>query len=178
MAKRKQYVIDKKFQFKATFSIIFIVTILSAIVITAIAASVVYNNQKIQNIYEIEDNIVLFLTSGPGNTENKAYKSAIKEIAINHSNNMASLNRIMSYNKLLLTSILIFVVVQGILLYFLLIRKTHRISGPIYVMSMYMKDIIDGTFPNPRKLRDKDDLKEFYELFSRMVETLKNKYGK
>ena len=57
MYKRKQYIIDKKFQLKTTFSIIGIVSIITAFIIGAIATSVVYNNEKIDNIHAIENNI-------------------------------------------------------------------------------------------------------------------------
>jgi nitrogen fixation/metabolism regulation signal transduction histidine kinase len=55
----------------------------------------------------------------------------------------------------------------------MIIKITHRISGPVYVMSNYMKEIINGIIPSPRPLRDKDELKNFYELFVEMVKSLK-----
>jgi len=58
----------------------------------------------------------------------------------------------------------------------MLIRKTHRISGPIYVMSNYMQQIIEGKIPDHvRKLRKKDELQEFYKIFTKMVESIKNR---
>ena len=58
----------------------------------------------------------------------------------------------------------------------MIIRITHRISGPIYVMSNYIKDIINGDFPDPRPLRDKDELKKFYSLFVDLVDSIKEKH--
>ncbi len=175
---RKQYVIDKKFQLKTTFAVIGTVTILTGIIIAAIATSVAYNNTKIENINEIEDNVVHFLTSRPQGIDDPGYKNAIKEIAQNHSNNMATLKRIIQYNKILLIILLIFVVVQGTVLYILMIKKTHRISGPVYVISNYIKDIIAGNYPQCRPLRSKDELKDFYELFIQMVDVLRKRAGK
>nr|HPN12559.1 hypothetical protein [Spirochaetota bacterium] len=64
MTKRKQYIIDRKYQLRTTFSIIGVVTLVTAVILGAITASVVYNtaklndnNSKIQNIYDIENNI-------------------------------------------------------------------------------------------------------------------------
>ncbi len=177
MKQRKQYIIDRKFQLRTTFSIIGIVSIISALIIAALAATIVYNNVKIQNIYEIEDNIVHFLTSRPMGTQDEALKGAMKEIAKNHSNNMDTLNRIISFNRILLIVLILSVVLQSAILYFLMIRKTHRISGPIFVMSNYMKELAEGKWPNPRPLRDRDELKSFYYQFGETVKALKDRYG-
>ena len=47
MKKRKQYIIDKGFQLRHTFSIIGIVSVITAVILIAITASVVYNNNKL-----------------------------------------------------------------------------------------------------------------------------------
>ncbi|HOW82748.1 MAG TPA: hypothetical protein PK573_09320 [Spirochaetota bacterium] len=178
MGKRKQIIIDKKFQFKHTFSIIGIVTIISAAIISVIATNLVFNNLKIENIYEIEDNIVHFLTSRPQGVEDPSFKNAIKDIALNHSENMQTLNKIIKYNKALLVTLLVFIVAQAVILYMLIIKMTHRISGPLFVMTNYMKEVINGKYPSPRPLRKKDELKDFYDVFGQMVQKIRQREGK
>ena len=173
MAQRKQYIIDKKFQLKHTFSVIGFVTIITAIILGAITVSVVYNNSRIENIYEIENNIVDFLTSHQISTEDQVYTQAIKQIANNHTRNMITLKDIMKFNNILLLILLVVIVVESILLYILLIRKTHKISGPIFVMSNHMKQILNGEWPNTRPLRSKDELQEFYNLFVEVIDKFK-----
>ena len=175
MSKRKQYIIDKKFQVKTTFSIIAVVSIITAVIVAAIAVNIVGNNTKIDNIHNIEDNIVQFLytSSLSKNLENdKNYQIASRKVFLNHVNNLKTLKSIIKYNQILLVILVISIIIQGILLYIMLIRKTHRISGPIYVMSMYMKQILDGQKPIFRKLREKDELKDFYDLFQETVNKL------
>ena len=46
---------------------------------------------------------------------------------------------------------------------------THRISGPLMVMRNYMADLANGRLPTMRPLRKKDEFKEFYAAFSRVV---------
>jgi hypothetical protein len=174
---RKQIIIDRKFQLGTTFSIIGVVSLISAAIIAVIAVNIIINNVKIQNIYEIEDNIVQVLTMQPANTADAALDSAMKDIARNHSDNMKTLADIINMNRLLLISLIAAIVAQSIILYVLLIRKTHRISGPIYVMSMYMKQVMEGQWPNPRPLRERDELKSFYELFGQMLNYLKGRGG-
>ena len=173
---RKQYIVDKQFQLRTTFSIIGVVSVISAIIIAVIAGTIIYNNVKIHNIYEIEDNIVHFLTAQPIGIEDKALQTAMKDIANNHSANMETLHGIIDLNRILLVALIISIIAQSVILYILLIRKTHRISGPIYVMTMYMKEIIDGRWPNPRPLREKDELKTFYHVFTQMVISLKDRF--
>lgn len=179
MGQRKQYLIDKKLQLRTTFSVIGIVAIITAVIILAIGVNIANNNEKIENILEIQDNIVHFLTyKTMSSGQDEAYSKAIKDISANHTNNMETLKGMINYNRILLLVIFLLVIIETIVLYVLLIRRTHRISGPVYVMSNYMKDIIDGKFPELRPLRDKDELKGFYSIFKEMIQVLKEREQK
>lgn len=190
MIKRTNYLIDRKFQLRHTFSIIGIVSVVTAVILGAITASVVYNtirlndnNAKIDNIYKIENSIFAMLSSLPS-VEDKALREAMKESSRKHDGNMQTLeaiiesnNQLIRVNKYLLIAILFIVAAQCLGLYIILIRMTHRISGPIYVMSNFMRDIIDGREPRLRPLRDKDELKDFYDLFKEMVKAVNERGG-
>ena len=179
MSKRKKYLIDRKFQLKAAFSVIGVTAAVSLIIIAAIAASIVYNNDKINNIYEIENNIFQLMQDTTANcSDNGNFGDMSGMLQRNHEQNLHNINKITHYNRLLLVSLVICVVLQGIVLFIMIIKITHRISGPVYVMSGYMKEIIDGSIPSPRNLRDKDGFRDFYELFREMVEAIKRREGK
>ena len=189
MKKRKQYIIDKGFQLRHTFSIIGIVSVITAVILIAITASVVYNNNKltenntkITNIYEIENSIFVSLSSLPESVKDPVLRKALIQNTKNHDRNMETLNRIIAfnttiirYNKILLVAILAIILAESIALYVILIRKTHRISGPIYVISNFMKDIIAGRDPKLRPLRKGDELQEFYDLFQKMVKAIRSR---
>jgi hypothetical protein len=176
MIRRKQIIIDKKFQFKTTFSIIGMVTIVAALIVAGMAASLVYNNHRIEKINAMEDRIVQYLqVKSITEKSTEPDKNAMKEIAVNHSNNMAVMKSLVRNNKILLAVLVVFVICQGGILYLMLIKKTHRIAGPVYVMSRYIKDIIKGEYPVMRKIRKKDELQEFYAQFSSMVDVLRER---
>jgi hypothetical protein len=178
MNKRRQYVVDKKFQFKTTFSIIGIVTILAALVIIAIASTLAYNNSKMQGIIKSEDKIFQALAViGARQAKDTSYKAAIGSMSKDHVNNFNITDRIAQNNKVLLISLFIFIVMQGIILYVMLILKTHRISGPIYVMSNYIKEMLNGKFTHPRPLRKHDELVEFYALFIQLADAFSKSVG-
>ncbi|HPS57786.1 MAG TPA: hypothetical protein PK514_06730 [Spirochaetota bacterium] len=179
MGKRKKLIIDKKFQLKTAFAVIGVVTAVSLVIISAISASVVYNNEKIGNIYQIEDNIFqLMQAANIEGASGDSYQATLGKLTQSHENNLNTIERIARNNRILLASLVFCVLVQGLILYLLVIRITHRISGPVYVMSNYFRDIIDGKLPDPRPLREKDELKDFYELFKELVYSLKHREKK
>lgn len=177
MAKRTKYLIDKGFQLRTAFSIIGVVAAVSLIILSSIAASVVYNNEKINNIYQIEDNIFQGMQTAniTGQPDND-YRSTVAMLTKIHDNNLNNINKLAEYNRYLLAALIACVIFQGFILFIMIIRITHRISGPIYVMSNYIKEIINGDMPDPRPLRDKDELKKFYNLFVDLVDSIKEKH--
>jgi nitrate/nitrite-specific signal transduction histidine kinase len=177
MAKRTKYLIDKGFQLRTAFSIIGVVAAVSLIILSAIAASVVYNNEKINNIYQIEDNIFQGMQTASINGQpDEDYRSTVEMLTRIHDNNLNNITKLAEYNRYLLVALILCVIFQGFILFIMIIRITHRISGPIYVMSNYIKEIINGEMPDPRPLRDKDELKKFYNLFVDLVESIKEKH--
>jgi hypothetical protein len=176
MNKRKQILIDKKFQLKTAFTIIGVVTILTVLIIVAISLTAAYNNDRIHKIIRSEDKIFQALTVITSkNIKEQPVLDSTKQMSRDHINNFELSDRIVDNNRILMIALIVFVVVQGIILYFMMLYKTHRISGPIYVMSMYMKQMIEGKYPVPRSLRKNDEFMEFYELFKQLIATLKDR---
>lgn len=52
---------------------------------------------------------------------------------------------------------------------------THRIAGPVYVMTLYLSALARGQFPVTRPLRKGDELKDFFETLHSAVEGLRKK---
>jgi len=50
---------------------------------------------------------------------------------------------------------------------------THRVAGPVYVMSHYMTVLATGRYPRMRTLRRGDELKRFFEVFIHAVDAVK-----
>jgi hypothetical protein len=68
-------------------------------------------------------------------------------------------------NRVLFTVMIITGVLLGLGLFLYLIRLTNRISGPLYVLTQHMTDIMNGKKPNLRELRKNDEFQEFYHQF-------------
>ncbi len=175
MSKRKQYILDKKFQLKTAFSIIGLTSLIVTIIIALIAFNIASNSQKLSNIVVIQKNVVEALLTYSQTNRSREERIAINNISKDHYKNINNIEDIININTKFLIAIIIISVIQCLALYFIIIKKTHKISGPIYVMSKYMNDIINGNYPTVRPLRKDDELKEIYSLFTKMIDTLKEK---
>jgi methyl-accepting chemotaxis protein len=55
---------------------------------------------------------------------------------------------------------------------------THRVAGPILVLSRYTRALGDGTFPKIRALRKGDELQAYFDTFKETVEKLRQRQQK
>lgn len=175
MRQRKNYLIDKKFQIKTTAFIVGISSIIVIILLTAMGIYITSNNTKLNNIIIIQDNVVETLLTLSQNNQEEGVKLSIKNAAKNHQKNITTIKNIISLNTTFIIIILILAVIQYIILYFVILRKTHKISGPAYVISKYIKDILNGNLPEPRPLRKGDELTELHGLMVRLINFLKDR---
>jgi hypothetical protein len=52
---------------------------------------------------------------------------------------------------------------------------THRVAGPVYVMSHYIGVLAKGRYPIMRQLRKSDELRDFFHRFQDALETLRSR---
>ena len=163
MFKRRARIIDRKFQLRTTFSIISVSLIAFLVIIALAGINARRNNREIGNAIAQINRVISAESAAPG--DRIAGMEDLKSRA-------EALRRGAERNFRLITLILAAVLIQCAVLYFYLIRVTHRISGPIYVISRYINEIMEGHHPDFRALRDKDEFREFYAKFIEMVEKL------
>jgi len=156
MFKRRRRIIDRTFQLKTTFKVISVSLLAFLVIMAMTGITATRNNREITRAVAGINGAV---ASGGG-------PAALEELK-RHS---ADLENSARRNFYLITVILAAVLAQCAVLYFYLIRLTHRISGPIYVISRHIEEILEGHHPEFRALRDRDEFKEFYEKFIEMVE--------
>lgn len=53
------------------------------------------------------------------------------------------------------------------------ILVTHRVAGPLYVMSRYISILAEGRYPLFRPLRRNDELRAFFERFQRAIDSMR-----
>lgn len=52
---------------------------------------------------------------------------------------------------------------------------THRVAGPVHVMSLYVAALAAGRYPRLRPLRKGDELKRFFERFSEAFDRIRHR---
>ncbi len=206
MKQRKQYVVDKKFQFRQAYSVVGLFLLVVAVIVIIIGINAVLNGTRLSDITKKNDDLIKSLDAimvtqdeivatemaWVQNPRQRPSESVIREVAKEHyknislmkaeigtvQENITAINRIIRINFILLFAIIALIVVQCVITFFIMIRKTHKMSGPLYVISHHIREIIAGRMPIIRPLRHDDEFQDFYELFTKMVNALKEREGK
>ena len=200
MKYKRSYVIDKKFQYGKSLRLVGAVTVIIAVVILAVGLLISINNRKtgennkliisnienINTILDLQQSIYLKFLMIPTGVDEKTFSKIALTLTKDYNYSTRSLNAtsasnqeiIISNNKIIRTNTylilaVILITITGLVILFIrLVRYTHRISGPIYIMSMYAKEILNGGKPVMRDLRENDEFTEFYDLFRQMGEKI------
>ncbi len=147
--RRKQFLINRAFQIKYTVIIAIIGIIIAVLWGTLFYKASKENSQQMLMLVQMDPNL-------------SSMSDIIKDKLDKED------NRIMFYLIAFVVAIFLSLVIWGILI-------THRIAGPIFIISRYIDSITDGKIPETRPLRKKDELKEFFEKFNRMLEAIKER---
>lgn len=176
---RRITLIDKNFQLKTTFRIIGIIIIAFILIIAVTGIISSDNNRQIsatiadlnRSIEKNKKTIETLMASAALKRDTMAdrdhdriIEEHLETIALMHTN-VEQLKRILNLNRVLFTVMIITGVVLGLGLFLYLIRLTNRMSGPLYVLTQHMTDIMSGRKPNLRELRKNDEFQEFYRQF-------------
>jgi len=172
---RKKYIVDKKFQYGLSFRAI----ILPLVSVLAVCAVLLYyadstkiivteSDGFIDEIVSNQDALIDMFLSTPA--LQKMDNPVIKEGHHNFTDNIGKLKKIKDNSRLITknSTIVLYVlialtVIQSIVIFLLFIVVSHRISGPIQVMSRHLDEFKKGNVPVMRPLRKKDELRDFYE---------------
>jgi nitrogen fixation/metabolism regulation signal transduction histidine kinase len=80
-----------------------------------------------------------------------------------------------NFDTQVLYLLIAFVVCMAVVLFLWGIIITHKVAGPIFIISRYLRELGEGRAPQTRPLRRGDELKEFFETFSAMLASMKQK---
>ncbi|MCX7957878.1 MAG: methyl-accepting chemotaxis protein [Deltaproteobacteria bacterium] len=147
--RRKQFLINRAFQIKYTVIIAVIGIIIAVLWGTLFYKASKENSQQMLLLVQMDPNL-------------SSMTDIIKDKLA------AEDSKIMLYLIAFVIAIFLSLVIWGILI-------THRIAGPIFIISRYVDSISEGKIPETRPLRKKDELKEFFDKFSKMLDALKGR---
>lgn len=184
---RKKYVVDKKFQLGLSLRAI-VLPLLTTLLICGVLLYFAGNTARLTNensanvsaIIESQGNMLdMFMAipalQDPNNPTVKKCDAAFKEnlkltkrINDNHE-------RLKTNSRVMLYILIVLTIVQAAIIFFQFIFFSHRISGPIQVMTNYLREFRKGNRPDFRPLRKNDELRDFYDEFCETINHLTKK---
>lgn len=200
MKRKRSYVINKRFQYGKSIRVVGTVTVLLAIIIIVVGIMISINNKKtaennrivmsnidnIKKILDLQQSIYLKFSMIPTGVDQKTFSGIAIDLTKDYNASTRNLNAsstaneaiIKSNNKIITTNTyliiaVIIITLSGLgILFVWMIRHTHRIAGPIYLMTLYGNEVIKGGKPQMRNLRNKDEFEDFYNLFRQLCEKI------
>jgi len=184
---RKKLLVDKKFQIRISIKAI-ILPLMTTMMISAILIYfansnnllISQNNRLIERTAESQDYLSdLFLTNPAFHAQNNPpLKNAVSAFKTNISTlkSITMNSQTITRNSSTVFYILIaMTIIQTMVIFFLFIFISHKISGPLHVMTDYLRKLQRGENPDFRPLRKNDELKDFYDEFWRTISSMQIK---
>ncbi len=183
---KRKILINRYYQLKTSFGVAGLFALIMGILFIISSSMLVWNNISIakamtrqMDLQKVQEDILqsIEMLAKYGNKKNlifEAYK-AIGDLkkntdALKESNEL--LRRSIAVNQYLMWINGILGVALIIAVFAIVLRRTHRVAGPMFLMKRYMNDIIQGRVPEIRVLRKDDEFKDVFETFVNMIETL------
>lgn len=187
MGNRKKKIIDKNFQLRTIFSVtsialgFFGIIILSTIIamlttedrITSEIKTLTSTMKKESKIFSQYLAYSRKSRTGPSDETTTKAMNDHNTYMIVIEDHTASLRKSTDTYFYLMVVTIVASIALGTIYYFFLVRLTHRIAGPVYVMKRDIQDMIDGKEPEFRSLRHEDELKDMHEKLEELWEKIR-----
>ena len=187
--KKRKIIINKKYQL--TFAMTFAgISALTMAIIIVICSNILINNSSRlkdinanqQQFSEIKSEILKSLEELSRSKDIKKYNLSTAELMKDYSStkelynkNHEKIEKIINRNNGVITILIVSYIIQVLLIFYLILRRSNKISGPIYLMNKYFDEIIEGNYPKIRPLRKNDDFQELFAKFRKVTDILYKK---
>lgn len=135
LSRRRTFLVDRRFQLKYTFIIVFVGVAVSTLLGYFIYRLTLENTKILMLDPEMQDKVSMFDTA-------------------------------------VIFYFVGFVVLMALVLFIWGIVITHRVAGPIFIVSRFLRQIADNLVPPDRQLRKRDEFQEFFDTYTAMVNSL------
>jgi signal transduction histidine kinase len=192
MGNRRNYVVDKRFQYRITIKIVILIMFILSIVTigvgihaTRINDSLALTVSRLGDTMVDQEHMIYALREYPGYSSEADKKIASKILSGNidanitlMKENVKRIEGMISMNRRIIIGILVFFLFQGIATYIYILKKTSSLSGPVFVMNRHIRRILDGEDSEIRSLRKNDEFKELYDSLTELSERYRSMKGK
>ena len=187
--KKRQIIVNRKFQMKIAASFAGVSAVTMTIVIVILSTVMIKNNMKLEEITgnqhvlsgtqeEIFKTLIAFSTS---KSMNKIHISTSMLQKDNDntkkllSQNNEKIQIITERNNALIMVMIVLAVIQSVVIFYLMLKRSHRISGPVFLLNRYISDIKNGMNPEIRPLRINDDFHDLFDNFRELADMIREK---
>ena len=179
----KNYLIDSRFQLKYTGFIVGVSIAICAIMgifIYSISGAVVAESQKVvDESKKVSEIVSMSIKNDPVYSDTPELANSVASASSANDDKIAAQQQqLVARQKTMLTSLVGGLTLMVLLIGMLGIYFTHKVAGPIYKMKLLLKQVGDGKLTFRGGLRKGDELQDFFEAFSSMVEQLKSRQAK
>jgi methyl-accepting chemotaxis protein len=176
----KNYLIDSRFQLKYTGFIVGVSIAICAIMglfIYSISGAVVAESQKVvDESKKVSEIVSMNIKNDPVYSDTPELANSVAAASSANDDKIAAQQQqLVARQKTMLASLVGGLTLMVILIGMLGIYFTHKVAGPIYKMKLLLKQVGDGKLTFRGGLRKGDELQDFFEAFSSMVEQLKSR---
>lgn len=132
---------------------------------------------SIKESVDTEDKIIKAFVKYSKRVKSRDYRLKTRNIFKDHDlvvaklkNEITTLEGFLAENKKTIKLMIIIFAFQFVILFVVIRFYTHKIAGPLYVMQKYMNELKNGRNPTIRPLRKRDELKAFYDDFTKLID--------
>lgn len=192
MMRKRKIIVNRKFQIKIAASFASVSAVTMAIIIIILSTVLIINNRKLK---EISNNQLIlsgtqeeiFKTLAALSSSKNLGNIHISKFALQQDNNRTKelLNQnsekiryITRKNNGIILMVIISAITQSLIIFYLMVKRTHRISGPVFLLNRYIDDLKKGNKPVIRPLRENDDFQDLFENFRELADMIGEKKRK
>lgn len=184
---KRHIIVNRKFQINIAVSFAVITALTMTVIIVIISSVLILNNIKLDKITRNQH--TLAETSGEifksliGLSEAKKLRNMHlstklliednEKTGILIEQNIEEIRKITERNEILIMVLIISAIIQSAIVFYLMLKRSHRISGPIFLLNRYINELKSGNTPVIRPIRAHDDFHELFDNFRELVEKLK-----
>lgn len=179
----KNYLIDSRFQLKYTAMIIGVALVISSVLGTFLyrtSQDVVRESQMVVlESKKVSEVVKMNILKDPIYSDNPELQAAFTAGASDTDKKIEDQQqRVIRQQETMLYALVGGLAAMVLLIGILGIYFTHKVAGPVYKMKLLLKQVGDGKLHFKGKLRKGDELQDFFETFSAMVEQLRDRQAK
>lgn len=186
---KRHIIVNRKFQINIAASFAIITALTTSVVIVIISSVLIFNNIRLAQITknqqilsetggEIFKSLIGLSTAKKLNNLHLSTSLLMEDnekTSLLIKQNIEEIKKITARNRILIIILIASVIIQSAIVFYFMLKRSHRISGPLFLLNHYIDELKAGITPDVRAIRSNDDFHELFDNFRNLVEQLKKK---